>query len=181
MLEAARGWAANVLANDPSAPRLLVLCGDNGIGKTSTLRGLNRMLKALRIAAWSCGWWKLGPPSLQYACWSLWANLDPAHSQEETMALEDLWDADILLLDDIGAECDRYKSGLALSNLTVLLEKRAHKWTAVTCNYLPELWVGTEAVPGRFGKRAGDRLFRNSQIVPLRHTPSWSTTKGKQT
>lgn len=171
-------WASDALVNLAEAPHLLVICGTNGIGKTALLRGLKRFLSACRISAWSAGWWG-HPMDLRYAAWQLWANLDGNRSEEERLSFLELIEADVLLLDDVGAETDRYRSGLPLSNLGLLLGLREKKWTALTTNYLPENWVGTEAVPGRFGKRVGDRLFRNSTIVPLRHTPSWALKKGK--
>lgn len=174
MVSTAAEWMANCLANIQGGPRLLVLCGNNGTGKTRVLRGLQDFLKRGRIDAWAAGWWPKNPPEVRYADWTRWANLDPSRTDEERMAMEDLNNPEVLLLDDIGAEVDRYKSGLALANLCDLLTARAWKWTAVTTNYLPENWVGTETAPGRFGKRVGDRLFRASLIVCLRTTPSWA-------
>lgn len=124
------------------------------------------------MAAWPF-FWKKGPPQVRYADWNRWANLDVA-DEGDNLAFEDLCEPDVLFLDDVGAEPDRYRSGLALANLTSLLSRREHRWTALTMNYLPETWVGTETVPGRFGKRVGDRLFRDSTIVALRSTPSWA-------
>ena len=176
----ARAWM-NACLRNAGPERLLVLCGNNGAGKTTVLRGLQRFLDAARIDAWDKGYWVDGPPSVKFADWHLWANLDPARAEEERLALEDLCEVDVLLLDDVGAEVDRYKSGLPLANLSELFNRRAQKWTALTTNYLPEQWIGSETVMGRFGKRVGDRLFRHSIIVPLRHTPSYALTNRKET
>lgn len=177
--QAALDWTGNVLRNVAAAPHLLVVCGPNGIGKTRVLRGCHRCLKAMRIGAWASGWWPLGPLQLRYADWNLWANLDWTRSDSDYLQFEDLCDPSVLLLDDVGSEVDKFRSGLALANLSELLTRREGKWTAITTNFFPEKWVGTEAAPGRFGKRVGDRLFRNSTIVCLRHTPSWSVRKAR--
>lgn len=173
MLFAGCAFAQRSLSSDPDPCRLLVVCGNNGTGKTRVLRGIQAFLKVNRISAWAAGWWQKGPMELRYADWQRWANLDTS-KEEDAYAFEDLTSPDVLLLDDVGAEVDRYKSGLALSNLCQLLTQREGKWTALTTNYLPEQWVGTESAPGRFGKRVGDRLFRHSAIVTLRTTPSWA-------
>lgn len=171
-----RDWTLNCSHSTVGiAPRLLVLCGTNGVGKTMLLRGAWRYLRAVRVSAWEKGFWPM-PPSVRFALWDRYANLDRS-KEEEDLCLRDLEEAEILLLDDVGAEADRFRSGLALSNLTTLLSAREGKWTALTTNYLPESWIGTDEKPGRFGRRAGDRLFRNSVIVVFRLTKSWALRK----
>jgi DNA replication protein DnaC len=175
MAAAAEKWGKDCMANSRGAPRLLVLCGETGVGKTMCLRGLSDYFTATRIRVWELTFWPKGPPEISFTLWSRWANLDPAKGEDADLFRE-LTRPDVLLLDDVGAEADRFKSGAAIANLTELLSRRAEKWTAISMNYLPETWVGTEAVPGRFGKRVGDRLLRNSTVIAIRNTPSWALT-----
>jgi len=162
-----------------ATPKLLVICGNNGTGKSKTLRGLFDYFRACRMEAWGRGFWKLGPPDVKLADWSRWATLPLTEADGGRPLFEDLFDPDVLLLDDVGVDTDRFRSGEALVNLTTLLTRREGKWTALTTNYLPETWVGTDAAPGRFGKRVGDRLYRDSVIVAIRSTKSWALTQRK--
>lgn len=160
-------------------PKLLVLCGNNGTGKSQVLRGLSDYFRACRIESWGRGFWRLGPPDVKYADWSRWATLPLVEKDGGRPLFEDLFDPDVLLLDDVGVDTDRFRSGEALVNLTALLTRREGKWTALTMNYLPETWAGTDTSPGRFGKRVGDRLFRDSVIVSMRTTKSWAIQQQK--
>ena len=77
-------------------------------------------------------------------------------------------DADVLFLDDIGSESDKYRSGETIDALCQVLGRRENKWTIVTTNYLIEEW------PTAFDARVSDRLFRNSIICDLRHSGSYA-------
>lgn len=167
-----RDWTLACAARLGTERKTLVLCGTNGTGKTHLLRGAWRYLRAVRVSAWEKGYWPM-PPSVRFALWDRYANLDRSKEEEE-LCWRELEEEDILLLDDVGAEADRFRSGLALANLATLLSARAGKWTGITTNYLPETWCGTDAQPGRFGRRAGDRLYREARIVALRQTGSWA-------
>jgi len=76
-------------------------------------------------------------------------------------AMQDSMQADILFLDDIGAESDKYKSAENVDALCQLLSRRERKWTLVTTNFRTEQW------DQQFDARVADRLMRNSIVCDL--------------
>lgn len=82
--------------------------------------------------------------------------------------VEELLDADLLVIDDLGAEHDPSKAGA--EKLYYVLERRECRWTLITSNYGPNQWEQ------RFERRIADRLFRNCEHLDLSELPSFSTT-----
>lgn len=79
--------------------------------------------------------------------------------------LTDLFNASLLVIDDIGAEHDPSKVGI--EKLYMLLERRAAMWTIITTNIVPDLWEQ------RFERRIADRFFRNFYHIDLTDVPSF--------
>lgn len=76
-----------------------------------------------------------------------------------------------VLMDDIGAEVDRYKTGHVTAILRNALDLRARRFTLVTTNIAPDAWTST------WDARVADRLLRDSVIVSLANTQSYSIVK----
>jgi len=87
------------------------------------------------------------------------------HEPRRAAALEG---ACLLLLDDVGAEVDRYKSGEPTERLRALLDARAGHFTVISTNLPPAMWSI------RYDARVEDRMLRNSIIVDLHNVPPWT-------
>jgi DNA replication protein DnaC len=80
--------------------------------------------------------------------------------------LGDMFEVDLLVIDDIGAEHDPSKSGV--NKLCQILSRRETKFTVITSNISPAHW------PERFDTRIADRLLRNSEVIELWSVPSYA-------
>lgn len=166
MAEAARQFCARFFRNDRTGPTLLVLAGRQGTGKTHTAEGILRWASAMGPSLLEC--WHDRIPSKEHCEWSDLAGMDPSDPDGRWI---DVCNADILALEDIGAEADRYRSGAPTENLRKILSARKRKFTVVTTNIGPKQWAE------RWNdNRIEDRLYRNSVIVTVR-APSYSKPK----
>lgn len=82
--------------------------------------------------------------------------------------LDDALEADLLVIDDIGAEHD--PSSIGREKLYQLLERREGKWDFITTNIVPDEWET------KFEFRIADRLFRNATHVDFTRVPSYSAS-----
>jgi len=73
----------------------------------------------------------------------------------EYWRLDDAIDANLLLLDDIGASSD---SSFSLEQLYSLLESRIRKWTVITSN------LTLEEIGQRMDTRIASRLIRHNNV-----------------
>lgn len=159
-------FAKRYMQNSKPAERL-VLCGPTGTGKTTMADGFFRW--CFKTASSLDDTWSIFPQ----AAWCDWqkvcAQLNGAKA-DMTKIIEDVTDgAAIVFVDDIGAESDRYKSGVNLDALSYLLNRtHGNTWLVLTTNYGPGEWQE------KFGARIEDRLLRESTVCHLEHVPSWS-------
>lgn len=165
MSKAVEKWAKAAIQNKASWRHLFVLCGKNGTGKTMCLDGVHDYFKASRVTLWELRKWERDLPELTRIKWHKIAALDRFDDVE---IFEDVTRPELCLLDDVGSECDRFKSGLPTSNLAYILDARRDKWTFITTNVLPEEWSA------HWDRRVADRLHRNSVIITIRTTPSFA-------
>ena len=86
----------------------------------------------------------------------------------EDVCENELWDARFVIIDDIGAESDRYKSGEPATRLLRVLNRLEKKWLFVTTNVAPSMWRET------FDQRIADRLLGGA-YVSMFEVPSWRT------
>ena len=141
-------------------PHAVILAGRSGSGKTHAMRGAHRWVNQARTLAAEKAFWKW-PPITQ---WSSWPELiRPIVESQVPMreALQDATSADVLFLDDIGAESDKFKSAENVDALCQLLSRRERKWTMITTNFRPMQW------DKQFDARVADRLMRNSIVCDL--------------
>lgn len=147
--------------------RLLVLAGHTGCGKTHTLRALRRFADKARVLAAEQGFWKF-PPSVWFAYWPVLAREISEAASPMSSIITDCAEADLLLLDDVGSESDKYKTGETIDALCQLLSRRAGRWTIITTNISPAAW------PTRFDIRVADRLHRGSRVIDLSKAGSYA-------
>ncbi len=152
-------------AKNPHRGRRLVIYGNNGVGKSHSLRAMARWANQLAInlpcVAGEDGF------KLTEATLLNWPATVNRFKQGDYWIADEAERADMLLIDDIGAEHDPSKSGC--EKLYLLLERREFKWTAITTNATPETWED------RFERRISSRLIRNSTLVNVESVPDWNS------
>lgn len=154
-------------ARTPSQGRLLVLYGNNGVGKTHCAKAVakwaNHVARALPMVLASESHMK--QPDVLYAHWPTLLDTFKSGGWDH---VSDCEDCTLLVMDEVGGGHDPSKAGL--DKLCRILSKREKKWTLVTTNVLPEAW--DEA----FDRRVASRLFREAVHADLTQVPDFSTT-----
>lgn len=167
--DAAEKFCGNFYANDIH-PSLLVMIGDNGFGKTHTLKSIHRFCSMAAQAAFDKGnWGKDKVPSTKYVNWP---EVCAEFEKKNDSALPELFAVDLLCIDDIGAESDPW--GNCKDKLCQVLTRREQKFTAVTTNIVPENWAT------RFDNRINDRLIRNASHILIEGVGSYAAFKLSQ-
>jgi chromosomal replication initiation ATPase DnaA len=124
------GWLKAACSNDPKVKsRWLVLAGSPGCGKTHALQAAYRFLRAHAIDCWPR--WYTTPPSVTKFTWSRVVGLEPG-AWEDIEAEANR--ATMVLIDDLGSEVDRYKTGEPTERLRRIMEICKGKWLLVTTN-----------------------------------------------
>lgn len=95
-------------------------------------------------------------PKYEFRNWPKFIKLVKAG---EWNAIQTLCHAELVIVDDVGAEYDPNK--FATSELYELLERREHDWTVITTNVSPDKWED------RFERRVSSRFLRNTIHVAL--------------
>jgi len=143
--------------NNPR-PGLMILAGDPNCGKTHLARKIASWSQAAAMKAFDDGlgktWQKL--PSVVYL---RWPEVVDGFKEGSSGAMEDIINAGMAILDDIGSDLD--PSGNATNKLCQILNRREKAFTVITTNVPPEKWSE------RFDGRICDRFLRNSDVVDL--------------
>ncbi len=150
-------------------PRKVVLYGATGCGKTMLAKALCRWAAAASITAWERKHWGK-PPGVQFMLWQ--ETCDRLEDARVSMVelLADAAEESLLIVDDIGAESDRFKSGKGTDALGYLLTRRQGSgYELLTTNIPPNEWEA------RWDARVADRLLRNSTVCDMSKCPSWAT------
>lgn len=146
---------------------MLVLAGPTGIGKTACLDAAWTFTRLVAFDLWTDGVWKKqisdGTITVERV---LWADVADEVESRGGSLLSAAMRADILFIDDIGAEDDPWKRITA--KLCQLLSRREHRFTFVTTNFPPSEWRE------KFDARIADRLWRNSVVMDLGGIKSWA-------
>lgn len=143
--------------------RRLVLCGPPGNGKTKIASGVYDYMKAVAFSAFEKKYWYNRPVVTEWVDWPVMVDSFKAGHYER---LTDLFDADFLAIDDIGAENDPSKNGA--DKLCQILSRNADKYSILTTNVHPDEWES------KLDARIADRFLRNSQIIVTDKIPSYS-------
>jgi len=145
----------------PTDGRLLVLAGPNGTGKTHCAEAVRRWValvghgkqfvkRANHISY------------LDYRYWH-WPRLLDVFKEGGWDAIDDMFEATLLIIDDLGAGHD--PSLVGIDKLCQVLSRREQMWTLVTTNVAPTAWGE------QFDRRIASRFFRNSTLVDLSDVP----------
>jgi DNA replication protein DnaC len=162
LADEAQAFAKAFFQQDRVAP-MIVITGQPGCGKTHIARNLYRWARRHSHAAYDKHFWPK-PPAVMFSKWPAVAD---GFKEGSYGILEDLFSADMLVIDDIGAEHDPSKN--AGEKLCQILSNREIKFTVITSNIAPNEWEE------RFGSRTADRLMRRSKIIDLFDVPSFAT------
>lgn len=151
---------------NPSRGRRVVVYGGVGNGKTRTGKALSRWVNraAINLPLVS------GDGAGGRLCCAFvihWPSVVDDF-KKGYWDLDEALEADLLVIDDIGAEHD--PSGIGREKLYQLLERREGKWDYITTNIVPDEWKN------KFEFRIADRLFRNATHVDFTRVPSYSTS-----
>lgn len=149
--------------------RRLVLTGPSGCGKTQLAKAIYRWAMAVSMMAWEKRHWSR-PPGAGLIIWQEICDRleDPRSSMVELLA--DAVAEPLLIVDDIGAESDRFKSGKSTDALCYLLTRRQDSgFTMLTTNVPPDGWQI------KWDERVRDRLLRESTVIDMSECPSWAT------
>jgi DNA replication protein DnaC len=165
MADLATEWARGFFDRNSNGRKLAVLCGPTGVGKTHTAERLFTWSKRLSVSAWECGNWG-HPPKIEWVEWGQIVFLD---AKEFKAWMDGIMDTDLIFIEDVGAEVDRFKSGEPAERLREVLNEFKNKWAFITSNVLPENWKA------KWDERVTDRLMRNSSVMVLRETDSYGS------
>jgi len=143
----------------------MVVAGQTGCGKTHVARRIHEFVGLRLVDAYHSGWLpdtKLDSPA--FLRWDRVAEMD----DDDWDATVDRWvmPTHLVVVDDVGAETDRYKSGVPKSRLKQLLDICEHKWMFLTTNIGREEWEPT------FGQRTADRL-KEAKYLSMFDVPSY--------
>lgn len=163
-------WFCGRWFRNARGAHVLILAGRPGCGKTHAMKGAHRFARAAAYPAAEMAFWRW-PATIQWEQWPERSRAIVEAGAGFRMAdqLADAMAADLLFVDDLGAESDKFRTGETTDALCQLLSRRERKWTLATTNYPPHEWEN------RFDARVADRLFRNSLICDLSDAQSYST------
>lgn len=148
-------WATRFSRRD-RVGTTIVLYGPSGIGKTMAMSFVRQWAAGVANKLLFSGKWPR-VPSIEYLYWPRKCHQWES-TREPTRELEDILSADVLFIDDIGAESDRYKSGQSTVMLGDIIGARERKYNFITTNIRREDWES------RFEMRLADRLTRNEAV-----------------
>jgi len=144
---------------------LLVIVGDYGSGKTHVANKIHNFAVKAAFNAYSDGKW--GSVSVPSAMKFSWPEECVRFNEKNFSTLEDMTKAELVVLDDIGAENDPWK--ICADKLCQVLSRREFMFTVVTTNIQPQHWAE------KFDGRINDRLLRNSKVVDITGVGSFAT------
>ena len=135
--------------NDKSKGRQLVVCGSPGTGKSHVAKRVVAFFQSYSIDLWYDGKWA-HPPKAVFVDWARLCERDREEAFDE--AQREISEADVVALDDVGSESDKFKSQQSVSRLRRVLGTCEHKWLMVNANFNKSEW------PKKFDARVADRL-----------------------
>lgn len=152
------------IAADPRRGKRILIYGNNGCGKSRSLRAVKTWIKDRAIdlplvmgEEGSC------LVDCVFVHWPSAAKRFKGGDWE----IDDMLNATVLILDDIGAELDTAAKAVA-NQLYLILERREFRWTLISTNFPPDQWEE------QWGRRIADRLFRNCEHFDVSKIPSYS-------
>lgn len=150
-MQFAESFLKGACLNTPTARRWALIAGPCGTGKSHVARAVSRFFKAHAIDLYCDGPWRISD-SIPIAYFRDWKLLTTRTDMDFDAALDAIDAAALVVLDDIGSEVDRFKSGLPTERLLRVLDACADKFLLMTTNATIEQW------PKAFDARIASRL-----------------------
>lgn len=147
--QAAEWFIKHASFNDSSKGRQLVICGSPGTGKSHAGKRIVAFFQSYSIDLWHDRKWG-HPPKAVFVDWARLCERDREEAFDE--AQREISEADVIVLDDVGSESDKFKSQQSVSRLRRVLGTCEHKWVMVNANFSKAEW------PRKFDARVADRL-----------------------
>lgn len=135
----------------------LVLYGPTGTGKSSLLNASVNFFNSIAVDLWYYSIWPHGSLSAVTVDSSYLCSITDSRFDEY---LDDLAKCQLIGFDDIGAETDRYRSGIPAARLRAALERCKSKWVIISTNIPEPRWEAA------FDSRVASRM-RAGRIVSL--------------
>lgn len=152
-------WATRVY-DAVTTLSLVAIYGETGTGKTRMINGAAAWARFMAVVMWERGGWgRRKRPKAPEVVSLAWPVVTDSIRAKRTELVDDCQRADVLFLDDIGAEDDPFQQ--ATDKLCQILSRRENKHTMLTTNVMPEHWEK------RFDARVDDRLLRNSVVINM--------------
>lgn len=147
----------------------LVIVGPSGCGKSTVLHRLWSWFRTIPQSMWDKGQRNKNNDgfSADIVDWPTLVRDVVRHGEGEMFA--DAHCTGLLLLDDLGAEEDKFRSGEPTTILRTLLGLRDGMWTVITSNVPPTKWHTV------WDDRVADRLLRDSIVVDMSGCPSFAS------
>lgn len=163
---AAEWLAKSYLENDTTHGDALMIAGNTGCGKTHAAKKVLAYVSARQISAWAAG--KLGAVDhLGAPAFIRWDKAAELGDHEWKDLIDgDVKPARLVILDDIGSDTDRFKSGVPARRLKEVLDVSERKWLLVTTN------IKRSDLKDQFGQRVADRLTR-CRYLEMFEAPSY--------
>jgi chromosomal replication initiation ATPase DnaA len=151
--------------NDKTKP-LLILIGESNCAKTHCAKAVFHFAMNMAQSSFSTRKDSLHVPD--YGMFR-WPEVVDGFKGGDYSVTEDLFNLDLAILDDVGAEHDPSK--MATNKLCQIMSRREKKHTLITTNIKTEDWANA------FDLRVADRFLRNSVIVDLTGLESYALRK----
>ncbi len=151
-------------ALDPQRGRLLVIYGNNGVGKSLVAKGISDWAFKARtnFKKVIIGPGEVKVPDVMHAHWPRFIDMLKTGDWDK---VSDAIKVCLLVLDEVGGAHD--PSGMGTDKLCSILSHREDKWTVITTNLTPDAW---ETV---FDRRIASRFFRNAVHVELNNVSDY--------
>lgn len=149
-----------------------VISGQTGVGKTHVAERISAYVSTNQITAWARGWW-MGT-HIPSPCFLRWPDAVRMSDQRFEEAISEAAKARLTVLDDLGAETDRFKNDDASARLLSVFEamRPSWKWVLIATNVPVAAWKQ------RWDQRIADRLMQFARI-DLSAVPSYRISHAK--
>lgn len=142
-----------------------IIEGNTGCGKSHVAKRLRRFYNGSKIEFWT------GSEShLPNALWGYWPEVVGWDDDDFDDFVSEVKTSKLIILDDVGAESDRYRSGEPATRLARVLERCDTKWVFITTNVSSRQWRE------RWDQRVSDRMLAGRRLS-LFDVPSYRGKK----
>jgi DNA polymerase III delta prime subunit len=156
----AEAFCRHSIRNTNRRVKWLILGGMTGCGKTHAAKRISRRFKDCRSWAWEKQFWP-AMPNAEFWRWQELADMEEDDWKRVCQEIDGVGQVrgiDLLVLDDVGAETDRFKSGVPTARLQQVMDTMEHRWLLITTNVPKDQWAE------RWDKRIASRMEASSYI-----------------